>query len=133
MANLALLPRIIISRDEETSVREGSRLSEEDSRHGIPNYSDFEKANSSTILSILFIAILISLILTIIIAKTFAVKACHVYAIFILLLVIILLIIGNKFIKNIATYLLVTIVITIILTIFILITYDLTQKGCVSA
>lgn len=131
MANIALLPRTIISRNEETSVREGSGFSEEGSMHGIPNYDDFKKVKWSTVLTILFIATLISLILTIIIIKTFSIKPCHVYALFILLLLIILLIIGNKFIKNIATYLLVTVVITIILTIFILITYDLTQSGCI--
>lgn len=129
MANLVLLPRLAEQSEIQVPVRETSHFVEND-QHGIPNYNDFVKANWSQVLSLLLIAILISLILTIVVVKTINVKLCHSYALFVLILVIILLLIGNKFIKNIATYLLVTIIVTIILTLFILITYDLTQSGC---
>lgn len=129
MASLVLLPRLAEDSEVQVPVRETSHFIEND-QHGIPNYNDFTKANWSQVLSLLIVAILISLILTVVVVKTISIKQCHSYALFILILVIILLLIGNKFIKNVATYLLCTIIVTIILTLFILITYDLTQKGC---
>lgn len=106
-----------------TTINQGQSLSL--SNRLTLDYTELAKKEWKPIIFCFIISLIISLLFIYLLSHIWKIKKCYLVALFLFVFFLILLIIGDKFIKNLATFVLSTSILAMILTIFAFIAADL--------